>query len=86
MLPISSQAKGRQRPKYSFRAFYATVLIISALAVLSFLADWTARAKGGKSYGLVQRELSANLHLRSVTQAAKAMEVRSQARYLGKGV
>ncbi|KAG9238320.1 Sodium/calcium exchanger protein-domain-containing protein [Amylocarpus encephaloides] len=44
-----------RRPKLSFRAFYITVLFISAFAVISLVADQSARYKHGPQYGYAQR-------------------------------
>ncbi|QSZ35430.1 hypothetical protein DSL72_008300 [Monilinia vaccinii-corymbosi] len=43
------------RPKYNFRAFYLTVLIISFLAVISLVADQSAKYRHGSQYGVAQR-------------------------------
>ncbi|TVY83334.1 putative cation exchanger [Lachnellula suecica] len=45
----------QKRPRLSFRAFYITVLIISALAVFSLVADQSARYYQGSQYGASAR-------------------------------
>ncbi|KAH8591296.1 Sodium/calcium exchanger protein-domain-containing protein [Bisporella sp. PMI_857] len=45
-----------KRPVYrSFRAFYITILILSLLALVTLVADQTARYRHGPDYGLAQR-------------------------------
>jgi sodium/potassium/calcium exchanger 6 len=41
--------------KFRFRAFYITVLCISLFAVVSLVADRTARYRHGAQYGAAQR-------------------------------
>jgi hypothetical protein len=57
MQSISSTAAAYRprRPKLNFRAFYITILFISVFAVISLLADQSARYKHGPHYGLAQR-------------------------------
>ncbi|KAF7878945.1 hypothetical protein EAF04_000148 [Stromatinia cepivora] len=43
------------RSKYNFRAFYLTILIISSLAVISLVADQSAKHRHGSQYGVVQK-------------------------------
>ncbi|APA06553.1 hypothetical protein sscle_02g013230 [Sclerotinia sclerotiorum 1980 UF-70] len=43
------------RSKYSFRAFYLTTLIISSLAVISLVADQSAKYRHGSQYGVAQK-------------------------------
>ncbi|EPE28039.1 hypothetical protein GLAREA_04830 [Glarea lozoyensis ATCC 20868] len=44
-----------KKPKLNFRAFYITILFISVFAVISLVADQSARYKQGSHYGLAQR-------------------------------
>lgn len=57
---VATRAR-RPKSKLSFRAFYVTVLFISAFAVLSLVADQTARYKHGAQYGAPQRRALASL-------------------------
>ncbi|KAH6671209.1 Sodium/calcium exchanger protein-domain-containing protein [Halenospora varia] len=56
--------RAHQRPKFSFRAFYITVLLISAFAVFSLLADQTARFQLGSQYGVVQKRAIEDANVR----------------------
>ncbi|TGO82185.1 hypothetical protein BPOR_0896g00020 [Botrytis porri] len=44
-----------KRSKYNFRAFYLTILIISLLAVISLVADQSAKYRYGSQYGVAQK-------------------------------
>lgn len=57
---VATRAR-KPKPKLSFRAFYVTVLFISAFAVISLVADQTARYKHGPEYGAAQRRALASL-------------------------
>lgn len=63
MLRTNSKAaltRRANRQRYSFRAFYLTVALISAFAVLSLLADQLAKSRQGAQYGVahVKRALA----------------------------
>ncbi|KAG0650615.1 cation exchanger [Hyphodiscus hymeniophilus] len=64
---VSSRRISHRR--YSFRAFYLTVAIISAFAVLSLVADQFARYHHGGQYGLAQKRA-----LQDTTQLLKRDE------------
>lgn len=51
----------RRAPYRGFRAFYITILIISALAIFSLVADQAARYRHGIHYGVAQRRALAEL-------------------------
>ncbi|ESZ98915.1 hypothetical protein SBOR_0773 [Sclerotinia borealis F-4128] len=55
--PSSTKVSSRPptRSKYNFRAFYLTILIISFLAVISLVADQSARYRHGSQYGVAQK-------------------------------
>ncbi|CAG8972401.1 hypothetical protein HYALB_00007155 [Hymenoscyphus albidus] len=57
---VATRAR-RPRSKLSFRAFYVTVLLISAFAVISLVAEQTARHRHGSEYGAAQRRALASL-------------------------
>jgi hypothetical protein len=59
MHSISSKvaANRPRRRRFGFRAFYITVLFISAFAVISFITDQRAKYKYGPQYGLALEEL-----------------------------
>ncbi|PQE20863.1 sodium calcium exchanger protein [Rutstroemia sp. NJR-2017a BBW] len=64
MQRISSTAVSTGRPtrsKYNFRAFYLTILFISFLAVISLVADQSARYRHGSEYGVAQKRALAAL-------------------------
>ncbi|TVY44373.1 putative cation exchanger [Lachnellula subtilissima] len=61
----------QRKPRLSFRAFYITVLFISAFAVFSFVADQSARYTHGPQFGLAQRRA---LESRDVTRLFKRDE------------
>jgi sodium/potassium/calcium exchanger 6 len=50
-----------RRFRFRFRAFYITVLAISLFAVLSLVADQSARYRHGAQYGVAQRRALAEL-------------------------
>ncbi|KAI6712160.1 hypothetical protein JHW43_005291 [Diplocarpon mali] len=54
-------SKLRSPRKFRFRAFYTTVLCLSLLAVLSLVADQSARYRYGMHYGATQRRALAEL-------------------------
>lgn len=58
--PTSNAVRAR-RSKYSFRAFYITVLLIASFAVISLVADQSARYRYGVQYGVAQKRALANL-------------------------
>jgi hypothetical protein len=69
---IANAAPTRQkRPKLSFRAFYITVLLISAFALITFVADQGARYTRGAQYGAAQRRA---LEHRDITRLLKRDE------------
>ncbi|EKD15515.1 putative sodium/calcium exchanger protein [Drepanopeziza brunnea f. sp. 'multigermtubi' MB_m1] len=51
----------RFRFRFRFRAFYITVLVVSLFAVLSLVADQSARYRHGAQYGVAQRRALAEL-------------------------
>ncbi|KAG4029783.1 hypothetical protein MFRU_014g00830 [Monilinia fructicola] len=58
MHPTSSikvSSRPPRRRKYNFRAFYLTILIISFLAVISLVADQSAKYRHGSQYGVAQK-------------------------------
>ncbi|PQE19972.1 sodium calcium exchanger protein [Rutstroemia sp. NJR-2017a BVV2] len=64
MQRISSTTVSAGRPtrsKYNFRAFYLTILFISFLAVISLVADQSARYRHGSEYGVAQKRALAAL-------------------------
>ncbi|TVY20568.1 putative cation exchanger [Lachnellula arida] len=69
--PSNTAPIRQQRPRLSFRAFYITVLFISAFALFSFVADQAARYTHGPQFGLAQRRA---LESRDVTQMFKRDE------------
>lgn len=73
MRQISSNSVStrQKRPKLSFRAFYITVLFIFAFAIITFVADQSARYSQGAQYGAAQRRA---LESRDVTRLLKRDE------------
>ncbi|KAG9241484.1 Sodium/calcium exchanger protein-domain-containing protein [Calycina marina] len=57
----SGPRRSRRPPFRSSRAFYITILVLSALAVISLVADQAARYNQGDHYGLEQRRALAEL-------------------------
>jgi hypothetical protein len=53
----------KTRAKYSFRAFYITVLCISAFALLSTVAHQSAHYRHGSQYRVVQRQALGKLDI-----------------------
>ncbi|KAF4635460.1 hypothetical protein G7Y89_g2637 [Cudoniella acicularis] len=51
----NAAATGHRKPRLSFRAFYITVLLISAFAAISFLADQTAKYTHGQNGAALRR-------------------------------
>lgn len=55
MRRVIPSATALRRSKYSFRALHITIVVISAIAVLSLVADQTARYRHGDNYGIAQK-------------------------------
>lgn len=47
--------------RYSFRAFYVTIVLISAFAVLSLVTDQLTRYRHGAQYGVAQKRALADV-------------------------
>jgi solute carrier family 24 (sodium/potassium/calcium exchanger), member 6 len=47
--------------RYSFRAFYLTVALISTFTILSLVADQFARYRHGAQYGVAQKRALADV-------------------------
>jgi sodium/potassium/calcium exchanger 6 len=54
-------AARRKRPRFSFRAFYISTLLLCALALLSLTASEVVRYQRGAQYGVRERQLVAQL-------------------------
>jgi sodium/potassium/calcium exchanger 6 len=64
MLQTTSNAVPTRRinhRRYSFRAFYLTVALLSAFAVLSLVADQFARYRQGAQYGVAAKRALADV-------------------------
>jgi sodium/potassium/calcium exchanger 6 len=64
MLQTTSNAVPTRRTvhrRYSFRAFYLTVALISAFAVLSLVTDQFSRYRHGAQYGVAQKRALADV-------------------------